>query len=479
MNQPLTKQQTALHVAPRIVQQTMDEVAQFGDDKLQSDYDALESKMESIVNAAGDDFDLTCAAVVALDDMSDNANDNAAKFIEMHSKLAGYQNVLAQRHAAREGAAEFALLREQALQANIVEHGRPEIAESKLPSDLLFRSMMSRFDGLTMSDRIVADMIKMSEGGFQAELPFDPQQYLNETLTTSAGYPPFVTRQPGFTRAIQRPLQVIDTLPMASTMQHSIKYMIQTLRTSPSLDDISVAEGAASVEAAFAWKEHDEPMRELATHVPITELQMEDVAQIRAIVDEDLRMMVLQALDGELLIGPGTSDRILGLAMPRTIDGTVTNPLKYVWKKTGSGANQVRSDQLNDIKKAKTQLVLDGRCMPKVIYMHHEVWDEIALKETQSAGFYLGSPANDFVPMLWALPIVLTDHLSSAAGASTAINAIMVDTMYLRHWMRRAIHSEIGRINDQFIRRTWTIRAGLRCCVQVLRPQAVLTFNTN
>ena len=481
---PLTRTGTAMAVSPLLVRQVIDEVKDFGDEALTTEHDALEAQMEKVVDAAGSDFDLTLAAVGEIEGMGgkdSSATDRAAKFVEMHSRLAGLHNVRQQRHAAREAHAEFLQIRDKALMAStsMPDEGAQKVVREKLLSDDFFSQVAQRFEMKADDFSVAAAAKRAGDSGFAIESAIDPMRYLGATVTTDAGWDPFITRQPGFTRFISRPLQVVDTIPMASTMQHAIAYMIQVVRTAPSDDDMAVAEGAQSSEAAMEWWEYTEPMRELAAHIPVTELQMEDVMQIRAIIDQDLRLMVMQSLDGELLLGPGTSDRILGITSPRRINGNMTNPLNRVWTKTGSGANQVRSDQIKDMKRAKTQLKLQARVMPNVIYMHDEVWDEIALKETESAGFYLGSPANEFQPLIWSLPVVMTDHLSSAAGSSTAINAIVADTMYMRHWMRRSIHSEIGRVNDQFIRRTWTIRAGLRCCVQVRRPQAVLTLTTN
>ena len=92
------------------------------------------------------------------------------------------------------------------------------------------------------------------------------------------------------------------------------------------------------------------------------------------------------------------------------------------------------------MRKAKTKCKLDGRCMPNVYYIHDNIWDEIALKDTSGSGYYLGSPATDFVERLWGLPVVPTDHLSDGTSANT-IGAVVADTMYIRLWVRRGIHS--------------------------------------
>ena len=132
-----------------------------------------------------------------------------------------------------------------------------------------------------------------------------------------------------------------------------------------------------------------------------------------------------------------------------------------------------RSDQISDLKKAKTKLILTARVMPNVYALHHNIWDEIALSETDSAGYYLGSPADNFQERLWGLPVVLTDHLSDGVNAGDN-GGLCMDTMYIRQWMRRAIHSEVGLNGTDFVQRQLTIRAGMRACLQVRRPPAVM-----
>ena len=294
------------------------------------------------------------------------------------------------------------------------------------------------------------------------ESNYDTLQYLAAVVTTSAGWDPFVTRQPGHTPAISRPVQVYQTLPMSMTDQHSIKYMVQTTRTATAV--VNKAEGAASGEAVMEWTERTEEMREIPGHIPVTEIQLEDEPQVRAIIDMDLKLMVMQRLDGQLITGNGTAPNISGMGDTRN---SVT-PVEYNWAVSGSA----RNDQIDDMKKAKTSLTLTGRVQPNVAYLHHEIWDEIALSETTSAGYYLGSPANDFVERVWGLPVVLTDHLDSGV-TSGDVGGFLADTMYLRLWVRRGIHSEVGLSGTDFVKRQLTIRAAIRACLQARRVKAV------
>ena len=240
--------------------------------------------------------------------------------------------------------------------------------------------------------------------------------------------------------------------------------MMQTTRSGTIVE---VAEGGASAEATFVWTERQEPMREIADHVPVTEIQLEDVAQIQTIIDADLQLMVMQRLDGQLIAGTGVAPQIHGVTTTRNSAAATTSN----WSVTSAK----RSSQINDLRKIKTKTKLACRSMPNVYLIHDNIWDEVVVSESTSGGYHLGNPANDFQERLWGLPVVQTDHLTDA-DASTSLGAIVMDTMWFRLWFRRGIHSEIGLNSDDFTKRQVTIRAAVRACLQARRPQAAGTL---
>jgi len=464
-------------VDPTVVALAYHEMKGRGEETIRAEADGLESEMHKINAAVGGDYDFGSKALAEMDGFGDDAQANVRRVVNLHSRLGACQDLMAESHAAAQAREEMLAIRQSAARdhfdrADTMDGGVREVSLSDH-----FISSVQEESGIEGSDFNVNAALQRLGGNIAVGTPRSAEgmrRYLNATVTTDAGWDPFVRRQPGHTRFISRPLQVVDTIPMSSTNQHSIKYMLQTKRESSAK---AVAEGAASDDATMEWREYTEPMREIVAHIPVTELQLEDEPQLRAIIDADLRLMVLQELDGQLLLGDGSSERIRGMTVKRTVDGQDHDPVSYTWTVTGSGANRRRSDQLVDMKKAKTRLKLMGRVMPNVFYVHDEIWDEMSLRETSAAGFYLGSPANDFQPRLWGLPAILTDHLSARPGPGAGTQVVIADTSYMRHWSRRMIHTEIGRIDNQFIRRTLTIRAGLRCLLQVRRPQAILNVS--
>ena len=455
-----------------------------GFDTLTARKDEIEDLLGKVVDAAGDDFDITSREVGRIDGFAGSPVERCEKLVDLHSELSAIEDVVAKQHEARRVIEEISLIREQALRdAHDSPQGQqaPSQVRRALLSDCLMAQIGEEAGQPISANFNVNDARKMLGGSIVFESEADVRSFFAAVVTTDAGWDPFVVRQPGMIPAISRPLQVNDVFPMSMTDQHSIKYMMATTRDASNV--VEKAEGAASGEATMIWTERTEEMREIPAHIPVTEIQLEDEAQVRAIIEMDLRMMVLQRLDAQLVNGNGNAPNIAGILASRfsgAVSGAAASANRvaiafYNFATTGSGANTRRNDQIKDLRRGKRQCRWASYSMPNVYLVNQMVWEEVALSETTSAGFYLGSPATEFTDRIWGLPVVETDHLSDANNGT---NAVVMDTMWTRHWVRRAIHSEIGYNNDDFTKRQLTFRAAIRCCLQVTRPQAVLAFRT-
>ena len=455
-------------VDPAVVRAARDELANAGPERLEKERTAIEGTLEAVFTAAGADLDLTADAVGKIEGFSGSLTERATKVVELHSRLSAVEDLSAVQARAQAARDEIRDLRDGADPAG-TPAGAPMALRVVDPMEAAwssFRNQVTPYLDTHRGDRGFSGLFAAARasGGMRFELQgIDPRDYVAATIQTTS-WPADTIRMPGWTPQISRPVQVVDTVPSSTTDQRAIDYMVQTTRTNAAAE---TTEDTASPESYIAGTEYSEPIREIATHMVVTEIELEDEPQIRSIITADGRLMVRQRLDGQLMLGNGSAPNIMGMTGTRNS----VAPVDYDWS-TASGA---RDDQLNDLKKAKTKLILNGRVMPQLWYMHHEVWDEIALSETTAAGYYLGSPANDFVERIWGLPAVLTDHLTSGASSGD-IGAILVDRDYMRLWYRRGLHVEVGLNNDDFTRRRVTVRFAVRCALQVRRPQAVCTL---
>ena len=229
------------------------------------------------------------------------------------------------------------------------------------------------------------------------------------------------------------------------------------------------SEGGTANEATLKWVERSEDLQEIAVWIPVTIIQMEDVAQIEGAIQGELNNMMHQRIDVQSFFGSGVDNNMFGMFNTRN-SVAVTN--KGWTKASGS-----RSDQMADLLKAQDALVEATMEMyvGNVYYMARPIWTEVALKDTSGSGYYLGSPAGTFQPVLWGLPIIPTGLLRPHNDSGT-IGAALVDTSQMTLWTRRGITIEMGLIDKFLIQGKRAIVLSARMALEVRRPQAVVTL---
>jgi HK97 family phage major capsid protein len=69
---------------------------------------------------------------------------------------------------------------------------------------------------------------------------------------------------------------------------------------------------ALKPESALAFTNVDEPLRKIATFLPVTDEMLEDFAQIQSYIDNRLSLFVQIAEEAQLLSGNGTAPHLTG-----------------------------------------------------------------------------------------------------------------------------------------------------------------------
>ena len=133
---------------------------------------------------------------------------------------------------------------------------------------------------------------------------------LKTLMTTAAGWAPRDPRIPRVVDKETRPVQVLDLIPIDPTDSANIHYMLETTRTQAAIE---VAEGAPYAEDAFALTQQDEVVRKIGSILPVTDEQLDDVAQVRAYLDNRMRFGLRQRLDTQVLVGDGTAPNLSGI----------------------------------------------------------------------------------------------------------------------------------------------------------------------
>ena len=117
-------------------------------------------------------------------------------------------------------------------------------------------------------------------------------------------------RLPGAVEMARRKIRLRDVLAAGRTESNLIEYVAQKTRTNAAAP---VAEGALKPESALAWEQKTSPVRTIATWVPATRQVLDDAPLLMSLIDGELRFMLADVEENQLLNGDGTGENILGL----------------------------------------------------------------------------------------------------------------------------------------------------------------------
>ncbi len=310
----------------------------------------------------------------------------------------------------------------------------------------------TRGDGST-ADRLMASMSwknRVSGKFSEVELERAALDFVSRkaTMSTGAGFAPMTFRDGTVVGSISRPPQLLDLLRIEHTDQNAVKFMKQSTRTNTAAPK---AEGAAFDEATLAYTEATVNIRKIGVFLPVTEEQLEDEPGVRALIDEDLRLMVRQVLDEQVTVGDGTGNNILGLA----------NQAAVLTQAAGAYA------AFDQIMKAMTKVRTSGRARPNLVVLHSDNFQALALTKTTDGLYVFGHPGDAPLSRIWGVQVVASEALAAGTG-------LVMDTDYSRIKMRGELSvSSSNAHSDYFTSNKVAIRASVRAGLQVLRDQAI------
>lgn len=267
-------------------------------------------------------------------------------------------------------------------------------------------------------------------------------------MSTTAGYAPQSIRLPGFVEMATRPIQLLDIIPMLETGMEQIVYMEETTRQHAAAE---IAEGGDYPESAFAFTERTSPVRKIGDSLPVTDEQLEDVAQMQGYINGRLTFGVRQRLDGQVLVGDATGSNLRGLANVAGIQ---------------SQAKGV--DPVPDVFfKLMTKIRLNGRAIATHHIMHPTDWQGIRLMRTADGVYIWGSPSEAGPERLWGLPVIQEDAQAAGTGYTGAFTPAFVSL-----FEKRGVDVQVGYVGSQFTQGKRTVRADMRAALVFFRPAA-------
>lgn len=267
-------------------------------------------------------------------------------------------------------------------------------------------------------------------------------------MTTAAGFAPETTRTGRVVlTALRRPV-VADLMPNTPYDQAAAVYMEETTFTN---NAATANEGASGTDSALAYTERSSPMREIKNWLPVTEVQLEDEASARSLVDNRLLTMLDLTEETQLLTGDGNAPNLEGFLV-----------------KSGVQSQAKGSDPTPDaIYKAMTKVRHTGFAEPSALVIHPNDWEPIRLLKTSEGVYIWGSPTEAGPERVWGMPAVITTAITENTG-------LLGDfPLYSEIFRRRGTTIKVSDSHsDYFIKNILAIRADKRLALAIYRAAA-------
>lgn len=271
--------------------------------------------------------------------------------------------------------------------------------------------------------------------------------HIRSVISTTAGYAPEVLRNGDYVPMPHMALRVVDLIRTVETNQAAIQYMAQNALVQNAAE---TAEGSAfPTENSFTAIEVTVPMREIIAWAIVTRTQVEDVAQITSLIDNELVYDLRRRLDNQIINGDGLGVNIAGILAASGLQ-TQSRSGESLFEGVGKAICKIEVGEDTDA----THVLLHPQ----------DYWDMRLIKSSIDT-FVYGDPATAGPLTLFGLPIVRTKTLS----AGTQLVGDWIQGCYLG--INRGTTIDVTNSHaDHFTNGKLAVRATMRGALAIRRP---------
>lgn len=318
----------------------------------------------------------------------------------------------------------------------------------RLPSNFHSRIMdFGGFKELDMRSELVTGGNKENGGG----VLFVPDQY---TPITEFGRRPLTIRQ------------LITNLTTNSDNVEYVRITAETSRAAPVPEathtdpETSGGEPGYKPESGMEFERVNAPVKTIAHWMPATTRALSDAGQLRGLIDSFLRYYLDLELEDQIVTGNGIGENFEGIL---ETDGIQEQP--YIVDTNDAAF-------FHTARVARRLVRTVGRRIPTAYILHPEDWERIDLAQDDMKRFYSQGPFGEMTPVLWGLPVVESEAVPVGTG-------IVGDLRTCVLWDREQASISVSNSHaDFFIRNLVAILAELRAAFGVLKPNALVAFET-
>jgi len=253
------------------------------------------------------------------------------------------------------------------------------------------------------------------------------------------------------------PLTLRDLVDIRQTLSDTVEFVRQTKQVTEAapvpeanVKDYTGATGeieGRKPQGAMYWEKVFAPVKTIAVWVGATRRALSDAAQIRGIIDSELRDDQAEEFEDQILNGDGIGENFTGLA-----------------NTAGILQQAFAVDVFETARNALATIRVIGRTSPTAWVFNPMDWAAVELIRDPTGRFYGDGPFRTGPRQLWGTPVV--ESFLKSAG-----------TAYLANWRKAVVwdrEQSTIRVTDShedwFIRNMIAILAEMRAAFGVIRP---------